>query len=156
MTTKKELTNRQIAANKKAYFDYEIGDKLEAGIMLSGAEVKACRAGKVNMKGSYVAILSDGPYVMDLHITKYEFLDDKGYEPKQKRKILLNKKEIGAVSKAEKESGVAIIPTQMYFKNGLIKIEIGFAKGKKLHDKRNSIKNKDLNRQISRTLKNLR
>lgn len=147
---------KQLGVNKKAYFDYEIQEKIEAGLMLTGAEVKACRAGKVNLKGSYVAILEDGPYVMDLHITKYEFLDDKSYDAKVKRKLLLNRKEITRLEKAEKEAGMAIIPTELYLKNGLIKLEIAFGKGKKLHDKRQSIKNRESDRQIARTIKNLR
>lgn len=150
----KQETNL-ISSNKKAFFDYEIDEKIEAGIILTGPEVKSVRNGRVNLKGSYVAILSDGPYVIDMHISEYANAvnEQKNYNVKQKRKLLLNAKEIKKLQQIEKTGGLSVVPTKIYFKRGLIKLEIAVAKGKKLHDKRNSLKNKDQERQINRTLK---
>lgn len=145
--------NNQSFANKKAFFDYDIQEKIEAGIILTGPEVKSVRNGRANLKGSYVAVLSDGPYVMDLHISAYEPANVAGYEPKAKRKLLLNKKEIKKLEDIEKATGLTIIPTNLYFKKGLIKLEIAIAKGKKLYDKRNSLKNKAQNLDIKRAIK---
>ena len=137
------MSNNNTISNKKAFFDYEILEKFEAGMILSGAEVKAIRAGKANLKGSYVAILSDGPYVFELHISEYDKRSDKViYNPIQKRKLLLNKKEIETLVKIEKTSGLTIVPTKIYFKRGLIKLEIAVGKGKKNYDKRNALKQK--------------
>jgi SsrA-binding protein len=140
-------------SNKKATFDFEILERLETGMMLSGAEVKSIRAGRASLKGSYVAVLSDGPYVMDLHISEYTPAGLKGYDPTKKRKLLLNKKEIEKLEKAEKTSGLAIVPLKLYAKKGLFKLEIAIAKGKKLHDKRQSLKSKSQNLEIKRALK---
>jgi SsrA-binding protein len=142
-----------ISSNKKAYFDYEIQDKLEAGLILTGPEVKSVRDGRVNLKGSYVAVLSDGPYVMDMHISEYAQAGLKHYEPKSKRKLLLNKKEIEKLLQIEKTGGLAVVPTKIYFKKGLIKLEIAVGKGKKMHDKRNSIKKSAQKIEIQRALK---
>ena len=142
-----------ISSNKKAYFDYDIQDKLEAGLILTGPEVKSVRNGRVNLKGSYVAVLSDGPYVIDMHINEYPQAALKHYEPKSKRKLLLNKKEIEKLLQIEKTGGLAVIPTKIYFKKGLIKLEIAVGKGKKMHDKRNSMKKSAQKIEIQRALK---
>lgn len=143
----------QVIKNKKATFDYEIIEVFEAGIMLSGPEVKSIRLGRASLKGSYVALLSDGPYVMDMHIADFMPAAQKSYNPTAKRKLLLNKKEIDQLEKAEKTSGLAIVPLKLYTKRGLFKLEIAIAKGKKLHDKRQSLKSKSQNIEIQRALK---
>lgn len=147
------MSDFQVIKNKKATFDYEILNTFEAGIMLSGPEVKSIRLGRANLKGSYVAVLTDGPYVMDLHISDFTPAAQKNYNPTAKRKLLLNRKEIEQLEKAEKTSGLAIIPLKLYAKKGLFKLEIAIAKGKKLHDKRQSLKSKSQNIEIKRALK---
>lgn len=153
MNKTEKQARKSICSNKKAFFDYEILEKFEAGMILSGAEVKACRGGKASLKGSYVAILSDGPYVIDMNISKYEFLSDQKYDPKARRKILLNKDEIEELSRAEKAGGLAVVPLELYLKRGLIKLEVAIVKGKKFRDKRATIKKRETDIEISRALK---
>lgn len=154
MAKKEKPTSSEIAKNKKAYFDYEILDEYEAGIMLKGYEVKSVRAGKVNLKGSRVSVLSDGSaYVMDMHISPYEQAGLKEYHPAEKRKLLLNRKEIEKLEDAENTAGLTIVPLKMYFKKGLIKLKIAVVKGKKTIDKRAKIKGKDQDIDIQRALK---
>lgn len=142
------------AKNKKAYHDYQIIEEFEAGINLLGAEVKSIRAGRVQMKGSYVALLSDeAPYLVGLHISPYAYSHDRNLDPVRRRKLLLNKKEIVKLQRIEKETGTAIIPLEIYPKRGLIKVKIAIARGKKLFDKRQSLKSKAEKRKIDQTLK---
>ncbi|PIQ78803.1 SsrA-binding protein [Candidatus Peregrinibacteria bacterium CG11_big_fil_rev_8_21_14_0_20_41_10] len=141
------------AKNKKAYRDYEILEEFEAGVKFMGPEVKSVRRGLIQMGGSYVALLTDGPYVMGIHISPYKFSHDRNLDPTRKRKLLLNQKEINAIQKAESTSGLTIIPLEFYPKGGLIKLKIAIAKGRKQHDKRQVLKEKDVNRRIDRTLK---
>jgi SsrA-binding protein len=149
------MTNNNPIQNKKAFFDYEILEKFEAGIVLSGPEVKSVREGRVNLKGGYVAILSDGPYLFEVNISEYKYNSDKSlYIPNSKRKLLLNKKEIIALDKAEKTSGLTIVPLRLYFNRGLIKCEIAIAKGKKNYDKRAALKTKSQTLDVRRALRN--
>lgn len=141
------------AKNKKAYFEYEILEEFEAGIVLVGPEVKSIRRSQVQMKGSYVALLQDGAYVVGMHISPYKFANHQEIEPTRKRKLLLNAKEIEKMESAEKTVGQTIIPLSIYSKQGLIKIKVAIVKGKKLHDKRQTIKEREQNRQIKRVLK---
>lgn len=141
------------AKNKKAYHDYEILEEFEAGIALSGPEVKSIRRSQVQMKGSYVAVLSDGPYVMGIHISPYKFADSQKIDPIRKRKILLKEKEIAKLEQAEKTSGQTLIPLELYPKGGLIKLKVAIAKGRKTHDKRNVVKGRDMQRTVERVLK---
>lgn len=148
-----------IAKNKKAYFDYEILDVIEAGIVLTGPEVKSVRGGKVNLKGSFVSLMQDeagNPFVMGMHISPYSFADNRDYNETAKRRLLLKRSEIERLQKKMNEAGMSIVPTKMYFKRGLIKLEIGLARGKKKHDKRHDLKKKSQNRDIERSLKNFR
>lgn len=148
-----------IAKNKKAYFDYEILDVIEAGIVLTGPEVKSARGGKVNLKGSFVSLMQDeagNPFVMGMHISPYSFADNRDYNETAKRRLLLKRSEIERLQKKMNEAGMSIVPTKMYFKRGLIKLEIGLARGKKKHDKRHDLKKKSQNRDIERSLKNFR
>lgn len=141
--------------NKKAFFDYEILEKFEAGIVLSGSEVKSVREGKANLKGGYVATLSDGPYLFEVTISEYKNRSDKTvYIPNEKRKLLLNRKEIESLEKAEKTSGLTIVPLKLYFTRGLLKCEIAIAKGKKNYDKRDALKKKTQTIEVNRALRN--
>jgi len=145
-----------IAKNKKAYFDYEVLEEFEAGLMLKGNEVKSIRLGKVNLKGSYVSVLEDGPYVSAMHISQYEPAHLKTYDPIRKRKLLLNHREIDKLRGSEKTAGLAIIPLKLYYKKGLIKMKIGICRGKKNYDKRADLKRKSQNREVNRALKHYR
>lgn len=139
--------------NKKAFHDYEILEQFEAGIALTGYEVKSVRRSAVQMKGSYVAVLTDGPYVMGLHITPYKYAHEHHIDPVCKRKLLLHAKEITKLVVAEQTSGLTIVPLEMYAKKGLIKLKIAIARGKKLYDKRHSLKEKDAKKAIGRMLR---
>jgi SsrA-binding protein len=146
-----------IAKNKKAFHDYEILEEIEAGIILTGPEVKSIRAGKVNLKGSFVSILNDGKvYVNGMHVSPYNFADNTKYDEVRRRELLLNRGEIERFAKATNEAGVSIIPTRVYLKKGLVKLAISLARGKKKHDKRHDLKRKSQQREIDRSLKNFR
>ncbi len=154
---KKDKDQNLIAKNKKAFFDYEILDEMEAGIILSGPEVKSIRRGKVNLKGSFVSILSDGKvYVNNMHVSPYSFADNSKYDEVRRRELLLKKSEIENLEKRLNEAGVSLIPTRIYLKKGLVKLAIALARGKKKHDKRHDLKKKSQNRDIERSLKRFR
>ncbi len=143
------------AINKKARFDYEILDTLEAGIVLSGQEVKSIRKGGAKLSGAFVTFHNNGAFVINLHIPKYPFAGPlPAYDPEQSRKLLLKKKEIERIQGKSQEQGLTIIPLSLYTKGRHIKVEIGIAKGKKLYEKKEKIKKRDLDREMRREMKN--
>jgi len=144
-----------IAKNKKAYHDYEILEKFEAGIVLKGSEVKGIRAGRVNLKDSFVKLVKGEAVLFNAHIGRLETTHHYyGHEERGSRKLLLHKKELAKLADAVEKEGHTIVPLQMYFNNrNIIKIEIAVARGKKLHDKRADMKEKDMKRDIERALK---
>ena len=142
-----------LANNKKAYFDYFIEDKWEAGIELYGTEVKSVRMGKVSVKESYIKIEKGEVFIYNMHISPYEKGNIFNRDPVRVRKLLLHKSEINKLSGKTSEKGYTIIPLQVYIKNGLCKVEIGLGKGKKLYDKRDSIAKKDVRRENERDFK---
>ncbi len=138
-----------IIKNKKAYFDYHVLDKIEAGIELFGHEVKATRQGKVSLKGSYVTIREGEVFLVNCDIAPYQPRNThKEYNQKRDRRLLLNKKEIEKLAIKTEERGVTLVPLSIYNKKGIIKLEIGVVKGKKKWDKRESIKRKDMERKM--------
>ncbi len=139
-----------IATNRKANFEYEILDKYEAGFVITGTEVKSLREGKVNLQDSYGRIINDEVWVINLHINEYKYGNINNHEPLRNRKLLLNKREIRKIKKELQEKGLTLVPLKIYFKGSLVKVEIGIAKGKKLYDKRESIKKRDVERNLSR------
>lgn len=144
---------KQVTANKKAWHDYFVEEKIEAGIELAGTEVKSIRLGQVNLKDSY-CIFKDGEiFVKGMHISPYEKGNIFNKDPLRMRKLLLHKKEILRLFGKTKQDGYSVIPLSVYFKNSRVKIEIGLCKGKKLHDKRDSIAKRDANREIDRAMK---
>lgn len=144
-----------IADNKKSYFDYYIEDKFTAGIVLEGNEVKSVRAGRVNLRDSYVTIKNGEVWLLGVHISRYEKADTlKKIDERRTRKLLLNKTEIKKLEKAVKIKGYTIVPTKMMLVDNFAKLEIAIAKGKELHNKKDSIKEKDLRREADRELKN--
>ncbi len=149
----KEKTNRLIANNKKAYHDYFIEETYEAGIALVGTEVKSLRMGKCSIKESFVRIEDDGVYILGMHISPYEKGNIFNKDPLRTRKLLLHKREINKLRGAIAQKGYTIVPLQVYFKESLVKVEIGLAKGKKLYDKRTDIAKKDQRREAERDFK---
>ena len=141
---------RNVANNKKAYHEYFIEDKYEAGIVLVGTEVKSIRQGKVNLKDSYVNIKDGEAYIYNMHISPYEKGNIYNADPKRPRKLLLNKREIKKLLGLATIKGYSIIPLRLYLKNGLVKIEVAVAKGKKIYDKRQEIAKKDAQRRMLR------
>ena len=139
-----------ICLNRKASFNYFFEDLLEAGIVLKGSEIKSIREGKVNIADSY-AIEKDGELILiNSHIASYQQASYSNHNPTDERKLLLNKREINKLIGKMQRDGLTIVPTKMYFKKGKAKIELAVAKGKKLHDKRASKKDRDWNRDKSR------
>lgn len=141
------------ANNKKAYFDYFIEDKYEAGIELYGTEVKSIRMGKVSIKESYIKIENNEVFIYNMHISPYEKGNIFNRDPIRVRKLLLHRSEINKLSGKATEKGYTIVPLQVYIKHGLAKVEIGLGKGKKLYDKRNDIAKKDQRREHERDFK---
>jgi len=147
---------RIVATNKKAYHDFEIIEKLEAGIVLEGSEVKAIRESRVNLKDSFVKIIKQEPFIFGMHIS-YSSSANPHFRPDEKRprKLLLNKKEINKLIGKISEKGYTIVPLKLYFNNkNLVKLEIALAKGKTLHDKREAIKRKIMDREARAAMKN--
>lgn len=143
-----------VAQNKKALHDYFIEEKIEAGLVLTGTEIKSIRAGKVQLKDSYIRFINDEAFWVGGHIAPFEFGNRFNHEETRTRKLLLKKKEISRLNFEQKVSGVSIIPLKIYIKNGFAKIEIAVAKGKKNYDKRQTLKEKDVKREIDRNIKN--
>ena len=142
-----------LANNKKAYFDYFIEDKWEAGISLFGTEVKSMRMGKVSIKESYIKIENGEVFVYNMHVSPYEKGNIFNRDPIRVKKLLLHRAEINKITGKIAEKGYTLVPLQVYLKDGLIKVEVGLAKGKKLYDKRDSIAKKDVRRENERDFK---
>ena len=147
---------KQCAQNKKAWHDYFIEDKLEAGVELFGTEVKSIRAGKCNLKDSYVEIRNGEAFVQGMHISPYEQGNIFNKDPRRPRRLLAHKAEIRRLSQQIKLQGYTLIPLSLYFKKGRVKLELGLCKGKKLYDKRASAAARDAKRDIDRAMKTQR
>ena len=147
------MGTKLISKNPTAFHNYTIEDKLEAGIVLSGTEIKSIRSGKVNLKDSYAIIKNGEVYIVGMHISPYEQGNIFNKDPLRDRKLLLNKREINKLIGLTKQKGYSLIPLNMYFKNSIVKIQLGVGKGKKLFDKRQDIAKKDAERRIKQQLK---
>lgn len=145
-----------LAINKKARFEYEILDTLEAGLVLSGQETKSVRTGGAKLTGSYVTFHKDEPQLTNAHISKYRYAGTvQDYDPTQTRKLLLRSKEISYLRGKSQEKGLTIVPLSLYTKGRRIKVELGIARGKKLHDKRETLKRRDIDREARRQAKDV-
>ncbi len=152
-TEEKEDRRESIAKNRRARFDYAILDTWEAGIVLTGSEVKSLRDGKANITDAY-AILKDGEvYLLNLHVSPYEKASFFNHEPTRTRKLLLHKKEIKKMIGSVERQGLTLIPLELYFKNGRAKVAIALGKGKQMHDKRQDLKRKDDERDMQRAVR---
>lgn len=139
--------------NRQAYFEYFIEDKYEAGIVLTGTEVKSLRAGKASFNDSYCYFNRDELWLKSLHIAVYSHGTSNNHEPTRDRKLLLNKRELRKIEARVKEKGITVIPLRIFFSSrGLAKVEIGLGKGKKLYDKRETIKQRDTKREMKKYL----
>ena len=147
--------NQQIAAsNRKAYHEYHILDKYEAGIELFGTEVKSLREAQANLKESYVIVRKNQAWISGMHINRYSNTGHEGHDPTRNRRLLLNKREILKIKQSIEQKGLTVVPLKLYFSdNGWAKVEIGLAKGKKIFDKKSSIKERDIKRDMQRELR---
>lgn len=144
---------KQIAANKKAFHDYFVDDKYEAGICLVGTEVKSLRAGQVNLKDSYCSIKDGELFVNGIHISPYEKGNIFNRDPRRTRKLLMHKKEILKLFSLTSQKGYTLVPLSLYFKDSKVKVEVGLCRGKKLYDKRDAEAEKQANRDSERIRK---
>ncbi|MDD4437232.1 MAG: SsrA-binding protein SmpB [Tissierellia bacterium] len=144
------MADKIVAKNKKAYHEYFIEDKYEAGLVLVGTEVKSIRQGKVNLKDCYVSIKNGEAFVYNMHISPYEKGNIYNVDPLRPRKLLLNKRELRKLVGLTTLKGYSLIPLSLYLKNGLVKMELSVAKGKKTYDKRQDIAKKDAERRMQR------
>lgn len=142
-----------VANNKKAYHDYFIEEKYEAGVVLHGTEVKSMRMGKCSIKEAFIRIENGEMFAYGMHVSPYEKGNIFNKDPLRVKKLLLHKQEINRLTGQIAEKGYTLIPLQVYFKDGLAKVEIGLAKGKKLYDKRQDIAKKDQRREVEKEMK---
>lgn len=143
---------KNIAKNPTAKHNYTIIDTLEAGIVLTGTEIKSIRNGKINLKDSYAEIKNGEVFISSMHISPYEHGNIFNKDPMRSRKLLLNKREIFRLTSLIKQKGYTLVPISLYFKNNIVKVELGICKGKKLYDKREDLKKKDSQMYIQRSL----
>ncbi len=148
---------KTIAQNKKAFHDYEILDRFEAGVSLVGSEVKSIRAGRVSLKDSYVEVQGGEAWLLRCHVSPYEQAGPFGHEPERRRKLLLHEREIRRLDQKVRERGFSIVPLQLYFNDkGRIKAEIALARGKHEYEKKQKIKERDIRREVDRDVQRFR
>ena len=147
------MGEKLICNNKKAYHDYFIEEKFEAGMVLQGTEVKSLRLGKANLNDSFALVKNGEAFLHNLHISPYDFGNRQNHDPERMRKLLLHKKEITKLFGKVREQGYSLVPLRLYFKDGLVKVEMGLAKGKKLYDKREDMRKKDMSRDVAQAMK---
>ena len=145
-----DTDRKLIATNRRARFEYEILDRYEAGIVLRGPEVKSLREGKANIADSYAVVRRGEVYLISAHISPYTQAAGENSEPRRERKLLLHRAEIARISSRVKERGFTLVPLQIYWKQGRAKVEIGLARGKRVHDKRESIRRREADRELAR------
>ena len=146
--------SNSLAENRKARHDYFVEETMEAGIALVGTEVKSIRGGKCNLKDCYADVKNGEIFILNMHISPYEFGNIYNKDPLRTRKLLLNRREIDKLFGMIKQKGISLVPTKMYFKGNKVKVEVGIGKGKKLFDKREDMAKKDAEMKIKRALKN--
>ncbi len=142
-----------VATNRKARFEYEISDRMEAGIVLVGPEVKSLRNGKANLTDAYAVIRRGEAYLVNAHLGSLQQASRDNVEPRRERKLLLHKNEIGRLTGRIAERGYTLIPLQLYFKGGRAKVELGLARGKRRYDKRESIRRREQDREVQRAMR---
>ena len=156
MAENSKKAQRQVAENRKAYHDYFVDEKYEAGIALFGTEVKSVRGGQVNLKDAYCSIKNGEIFVLGMHISPYEKGNIFNREPRRERKLLMHKREIAKLGGLVSQKGYTLVPLSLYFSGKNVKVEVGLCRGKKLYDKRDSIAEKQANREMDRRMKDAR
>jgi len=144
---------KTVATNRKAFHNYHIGDGIEAGIVLTGSEIKSVRSGRVSLGDAYVRPEGGELWLLNAHIARYDASSYLSHEPKRPRKLLLHRKEIDSLASKVAEKGLTLVPTRLYIKDSIAKVEIALAKGKKLYDKRESISRREVDRELARAVK---
>jgi SsrA-binding protein len=153
MAIKDREAAKVVASNRRAFHDYFIDDRLEAGLVLSGTEIKSIREGRVNLREGYVRIADGEAWLVNVHIAPYEHGNRYNHEPTRDRKLLLHRSEIDSLVGRVRQRGYTIVPLQLYLKRGRAKVELGLARGKKQYDKRAAIAERDAHREIERHLR---
>lgn len=156
MAKKKKVQDDALAQNKKARHDYSILDTMEAGMVLTGTEIKSVRARRITLKDGFVQVRNGEAYLMNIHISEYTQGNQFNHDPLRNRKLLLHKKQIKILQEQTLTNGITVVPLKVYLKHGFAKVLIGIAKGKHEYDKRETIKKRDQQREIDRALKNYR
>lgn len=156
MATKNPTDEKLIASNKKAFHDYFILDKFEAGLVLTGTEVKSLREGRANLKDSYVIVKSGEAFLLGTHISPYTHGNRENHDPTRTRKLLLHRREIEKIDSQITTKGLTVVPLRLFFRKGKAKVEIAVVRGKQLHDKRDTEKNKEADREVAAAMKHMR
>jgi SsrA-binding protein len=144
---------KTVATNRKVFHNYHIGDSMEAGIALTGSEIKSVRSGRVSLGDAYVRPERGELWLLNAHIARYEASSYLSHEPTRPRKLLLHRKEIDNLTSKVSEKGLTLVPTRLYMKDSIAKVEVALAKGKKLYDKRESISRREVARELARATK---
>ena len=147
------MAEKLIAENRRARHEYHLSDRVEAGLVLTGTEVKSLRAGKADLAKAYATVRDDQAWLVGLHIPPYEQASLGAHDPDRDRKLLLHSREIDSLGGKVRERGLTLIPTRLYFKDGRVKVELALGRGKELHDKRRDIAKRDADRQMQRALR---
>ena len=147
---------KTVATNRKAYHNYHLGDSVEAGIVLTGTEIKSIRAGRVSLGDAYVRPDAGELWLVNAHIARYEASSYLSHEPTRPRKLLLHRKQIDSLTSKVLEKGLTLVPLKLYIKDSIVKVEVALARGKKLYDKRESITRREIEREIGRAIKRQR
>lgn len=155
MARQSEGEVKQVATNRKAYHDYFLEDSYEAGIALTGTEIKSVRAAQVNLRDGFVLLRNGEAWLVNVHISPYDFGNRENHEPRRERRLLLHRREIRKLQGKVSERGWTIVPLRMYIKNGRAKLEIALVRGKRLYDKKDAIAERDANRELRRAVKEL-
>jgi SsrA-binding protein len=150
------VAEKLIAENRKARHEYHLLERLEAGLVLTGTEVKSLREGKADLARAYATVRDGEAWLVGLHIPRYEQGTTAGHDPDRDRKLLLHGREIASLTGKVKERGLTLVPTRLYFRDGRAKVEVAVARGKELHDKRRDVARRDAERQIERALRSRR
>ena len=145
---------KTVATNRKAFHNYHIGDSIEAGVALKGSEIKSIRSGRVSLGDAYVRPERGELWLLNAHIARYEASSYLSHEPTRPRKLLLHRKEIVSLTSKVSEKGLTLVPTRLYIKGNIAKVEVAVAKGKRLYDKRESISRREMERDLARATKN--
>ena len=149
----RSMVIKTVATNRKAFHNYHIGDSVEAGIALTGSEIKSVRSGRVSLGDAYVRPERGELWLLNAHIARYEASSYLSHEPTRPRKLLLHRKEIDNLTSKVSEKGLTLVPTRLYIKGSIAKVEVALAKGKKLYDKRESINRREVERELDRATK---